>query len=82
MDVNKPLTNHLPDKQVLFSLIGFYYDQLFLYVRASQLTRNPQKKSSINSPFTFSTADLNRRSLIIITGSYCNPTFIDLKTAV
>ncbi len=31
MDVNKPLVDHLPDEEVLFSLMGLYYDELFRY---------------------------------------------------
>ena len=31
MDANKPLIDHLPDEEVLFSLMGLYYDDLFRY---------------------------------------------------
>src|SRR4030095_16694438 len=31
MDPNKPLIDHLPDEEVLFSLMGLYYDDLFRY---------------------------------------------------
>ncbi len=31
MDANKPLIDHLPDEEVLFSLMGLYYDELFRY---------------------------------------------------
>ena len=31
MDANKPLIDHLPDEEVLFSVMGLYYDDLFRY---------------------------------------------------
>ena len=31
MDPNKPLIDHLPDEEVLFSLMGLYYDDMFRY---------------------------------------------------
>jgi len=31
MDPNRPLIDHLPDEEVLFSLMGLYYDDLFRY---------------------------------------------------
>jgi len=31
MDPNKPLIAHLPDEEVLFSLMGLYYDDIFRY---------------------------------------------------
>ena len=31
MDPNKPLIDHLPDEEVLFSLMRLYYDDLFRY---------------------------------------------------
>jgi hypothetical protein len=48
MDANKPLTNHLPDEEVLFSLDGFHFDQLLFYIIVSGRLKNlPQKSPAI-----------------------------------
>ena len=31
MDANKPLIDHFPGEEVLFPLMGLYYDELFRY---------------------------------------------------
>ena len=50
MDPNKPLIDHLPDEEVLFSLMGLYYDDLFRYGMKFTADVN-DTKDSINQFF-------------------------------
>jgi len=50
MDPNKPLIDHLPDEEVLFSLMGLYYDDMFRYGMKFTADTN-ETKDAINQFF-------------------------------